>query len=158
SANATRESFFKLQRAYVPNPITSVQAQFPDLTERTISVLGQMNGASFTLLDLLKGYGKPLELAHAYWIYRRLLLTIAMAQMRGYVHAAVTPDHLLIYPEAHGLILIDWCNACRLNGERIRFIDPRFETWYPPEVFQKQPVNLTTDLYMAGKVFYAMAS
>ena len=33
------------------------------------------------------------------------------AHINGVIHGAVLPEHLLIHPEFHGLVLIDWTCA-----------------------------------------------
>ena len=42
------------------------------------------------------------------WIWRRLLLALGHAHDRDVIHGAVLPTHVLIHPEAHGLLLVDW--------------------------------------------------
>jgi hypothetical protein len=150
SSHPDREQFYKVQRMYLPKPITTLTAQFPDLTEKCISVLGRTSGEAYLATNLVRRFGGQVDRVHAYWIYRRLLLTLLMTQMRGLAHTAITPDHLLVYPE-HGLVLLDWCGASRLDQEPVRQLDPTYKAFYPPEVFAKEPVNITTDLYQAGK-------
>ena len=47
----------------------------------------------------------------AAWMWRRLLVALGWAHRAGVVHGAVLPEHVLIQPEEHGLVLVDWCYA-----------------------------------------------
>lgn len=158
SHNPARESFFDSHRIYFPKPYGVVVVQAGNLVQKEISVLGRQPGTVYTALELRKRFGGAIEPFHVYWIYRRILLTILMTQMRGFVHGALTPDHLLVYPAEHGFVLLGWCGATKVGQERIRRIDPTYKEYYPAEVFAKEPVNLTTDLYMAGKLVQYLLS
>ena len=52
------------------------------------------------------------------WIWRRLLGVLGFVHGNGFVHAAVVPDHVLIEPKEHKLVLVDWCCAAPWRGER----------------------------------------
>ena len=42
-------------------------------------------------------------------MWRRLLVAIGAAHRAGVIHGAVLPEHVLIHPAEHGLVLVDWC-------------------------------------------------
>ena len=44
-------------------------------------------------------------------MWRRLLTALGWAHRARLVHGAVFPEHVLIHPELHGLVLVDWCYA-----------------------------------------------
>ena len=102
----------------------------------------------YTLREVRERYPDGVHPKDAAWMLRRLLMAIGYAHLSGYVHGAVLPEHVLIHPELHGLILIDWKYAAAVGSPmRAR---PKVEAgWYPPEVAAKAPVGPGTDIFMA---------
>lgn len=91
---------------------------------------------------------------HGVWIFRRLLMALAFAHDQGLVHGAVVPSHVLIGPQDHAVILIDWCYSQVIDEESetnfIKAVVPMYKALYAPEVFDKTPASAATDLYMAA--------
>lgn len=46
----------------------------------------------------------------AAWIRRRLLVALELAHGAGLAHGSLSPRHILIHPELHGLMLVGWCH------------------------------------------------
>lgn len=93
----------------------------------------------------------PLDMA---WMWRRLLTVLGLANASNVVHGAVFPDHVLIQPEQHGLVLVDWCYATvdpRTSGARIKAIATDYKSWYPKEVFSKDHPLPGLDIYLGAK-------
>ena len=69
------------------------------------------------------------------------------------VHAAVLPCYVLIEPKDHKLALTGWSFATRSNPvpETLKAISLSYESWYPPEVFQKAPPTPALDLCLAAR-------
>ena len=87
------------------------------------------------------------------WIWRRLLLTVSLAQDAGIVHGAVLPEHVLVDVVHHGLVLQNWCFSVRV-GEVIKAVVPvyRRQGWYDSDgVLGKKPTTLGTDLDLVAK-------
>ncbi len=151
-----REKVFEVQRMYVPRPISAFSVAGPNNTKHRANIMSVPNWPCYTLETLLRDkFPGGIEPRHCYWIYRRLLLTLWMAHLKGYVHGAVTPDHVLVYPEQHGLELLDWTCAVK-TGEKIRAYDPKWKAFHAPEVFKRGPTTPSTDLYAAGKTMLFM--
>jgi hypothetical protein len=153
-----REAFFHVQRAYVPAYDGGFQLRGAGSTRYRGALLSIPEGRAFTLQELReKKFPAGIEPKHVWWIYRRLLLTLWMGHLHGYVHGAVTPDHVLVYPKEHGLVLLDWTCYAEYKKERITAIDPRWSEFIPPEVFDKKNPTPATDLFMAtATAFYAL--
>ena len=81
----------------------------------------------------------------------RLLVAIGFAHRAGVIHAAVVPDHVLIHPAEHGLVLIDWCYAITEPDEPVAAVPARYADWYPPEVRRRQPPGQDLDLWLAAR-------
>ncbi|WP_007515553.1 hypothetical protein [Pseudofrankia saprophytica] len=75
---------------------------------RRANVLGRLDGF-VTLAQVRAAYPGGLDPRDAVWMWRRLLVVIGYAHRAGVAHGAVLPDHVLIHPEQHGLVLVDWC-------------------------------------------------
>jgi hypothetical protein len=57
------------------------------------------------------------------------------ATTAGLVHGAVLPEHVLIQPDEHGLVLIDWCYSVPLTPSTpLRAPVTARAGLYPPEV------------------------
>ncbi|WP_328341413.1 serine/threonine protein kinase [Micromonospora sp. NBC_00421] len=76
--------------------------------ERRITVLAAVPGLH-DLDAVRRAYPDGLDARDAAWIWRRLLVALGLAHRAGVVHGAVLPRHVLIEPEAHGVVLVDWC-------------------------------------------------
>ena len=111
----------------------------------------------FVSLAYIKEYAYPdgIDIRDAAWMYRRLLVALGFAHNAGVIHGAVLPEHILIHPEKHGLVLIDWCYSTRLHRQGLeRWVEKRRD-FYAPEALwagKKPPVAMReTDIYMATK-------
>lgn len=95
-----------------------------------------------------------LDPCHGAWMFRRLMMALGYAHEQGLVHGAVTPDNVLIEPENHALVLVDWCYSVVIDDESktnfIKAVVPMYKQLYAPEVFDKKPASAATDLYMAA--------
>lgn len=106
----------------------------------------------YSLTEVKDAYPDGVDVKDMAWMYRRILTPLGYAHQTGYMHAAVLPQHVLIHPEKHGLILIDWTHSIALDYEpddvqRV-FQVPGFEKWYPPE-WDTEDAGTELDLYMA---------
>jgi hypothetical protein len=86
------------------------------------------------------------------WMWRRVLTALGFAHINGLIHGALLPSNIWIQPEQHGLMLMNWFQAVRVDtGEPISNIDPDFKTWYPPEVASHETPLFGTDISMSAK-------
>jgi serine/threonine protein kinase len=99
--------------------------------------------------------GLPLE--HLVWIMERSLSVLGYAHSQGVLHANVEPAHLLVRPQDHNVILLDWSCAVvepARTGEGFRYLN---EGWSAPEVSRRQPPLPAADLYALGRVMIWLA-
>jgi len=75
---------------------------------RRANVLGRLDGF-VPLSRVHAAYPGGVDPRDAAWMWRRLLVAIGYAHRAGVAHGAVLPDHVLIHPDDHGLVLVDWC-------------------------------------------------
>lgn len=116
---------------------------------RRVNVI-EFRSGYVSLVDVMSAYPQGVGNAHFIWIFKRLLTILDFVHQSGVVHAAVLPEHVLVNPTTHGLMLVDWCFALP-EGKIVEIIPSDRKSWYPPEVFAKQPVTPALDLYMAAR-------
>lgn len=143
--------FFAKQRVYTPRPLARFAILDAERRQRSGLVLGAPDGRCFSGKELREQkFPRGIEPKHVWWIWRRLLLTLWMAHLRGTIHGAVTPDHVLVYPEQHGLVLLDWSASAERDKEPVLLADPQWKALQPPELFEKVPAAVPSDLYQAA--------
>lgn len=106
----------------------------------------------YSLAEVRKANGRldPRDFA---WMFRRLLMILGAAHRAQVVHGAVVADNVLIHPEKHGLILLDWCYSTEY-GQPMRALVTDGE--FPLELEAGKPVDGRLDIFMAGKLLNEM--
>lgn len=148
---------------YVPRLADSFRHR--DLTtgaQRQVNVVAAAPGLH-SLIEVRQAYPDGVDARDAAWMWRRLLVALGFAHRAGLVHGAVLPGHVLIEPEGHGVVLVDWCysavsdghlvagGAHGIGGEPIPAIVTSYADWYPPEVEQRHEPGPGTDIAMASR-------
>jgi hypothetical protein len=135
-------------RAYAPRLIESFTHEDPATgVRRTANVLARQRGF-VSLAEVARAYPQGVDPRDAAWMWRRLLVGLGWAHRAGIVHGAVLPEHVLVHPAEHGLVLVDWCYAVG-PGERLAAIVAAHEADYPPEIPE---TSAATDIYMATRL------
>jgi serine/threonine protein kinase len=143
-----RDKGSRRHQLFVSELIDSFRQRDEHSVDRHVNVLKPLPGF-YTLTEVAKTYYPrgvaPEDVA---WIFKRVLVALGFAADNGIVHGAVTPDHIMIHPEMHGLVLVDWSYSVETDHP-IRAIVPKWREFYPAEVFAKKNVNAGLDTYMA---------
>jgi hypothetical protein len=135
-------------RAYLPELVDSYALEDPATgARRRVNVLRRLAGF-VSLADVARAYPGGVDPRDVAWMWRRLLVAIGLAHRAGLVHGAVLPEHVLIEPAQHGLVLVDWCYAVE-SGQKVPALVGRHRDRYPPEVPAKEPATSATDIYLA---------
>ena len=129
-------------RAYAPRLIESYRHEDDRRRRRQVNVLERLDG--FVPLSAI-GTRDPRDIA---WIWRRLLVGLGWAHRAGVVHGAVFEEHVLIHPEQHGVVLVDWC----YSSAPVQAIVKRHKDDYPPEVVKHRTATPATDIHLATKL------
>lgn len=137
---------------YLPQPQETVKAK-SDINTR-INVFTYEPGG-FTLEQVHNKYPGGLDGKHIAWVFKRLLTVIGYAHTKKWIHNAVLPPHVMIFPGTHGLQLLDWKTASQSGP--MKLISGRYRDWYPPEVTKKEDTGPGTDIYMAAKCMIYLA-
>jgi serine/threonine protein kinase len=109
-----------------------------------------------TLSEVRAAYPQGLPWRDAAWIMLRLLVAVGYGHANGFVHAAVLPEHVLIEPDEHGLVLIDWTHAVEpgvAGREQATNLKQQgaADGWYPDEISLSGAPRPASDVYMAGR-------
>lgn len=105
----------------------------------------------YTLTQVREHYPGGVSAKDAAWMFRRLLMALGFTHQMGIVHGAVLPEHVLIEPDLHGLVLIDWKHSVPVGGV-MTAIPSGHQEFYPDEVMSKEPATAATDIFMAAQV------
>lgn len=120
-------------------------------TERRVNVTVGRPTGWYSLAEVHDAYWRGLHPKDAAWMWRRVLTVLGAAHACGLVHGAVVPENILILPEKHGLMLVNWCYSVPMNTA-VRAIPKGSHAFMPPEVLAKEPATQATDIYVASKV------
>lgn len=108
----------------------------------------------YSLKEVREHYHSGVEPADMAWMWRRVLVILGFAHKNYIIHGAILPTHILIEPDLHGLVLIDWAYAVHnppTSGERISAISSPYEAWYPEDVFKREQATPGLDIFMAAR-------
>lgn len=141
---------------YVPALIGRQLHQDPATgIQRRANVLGRLDGF-VTLAGVQGAFPGGLDARDAAWMWRRLLVALGFAHRAGVIHAAVVPEHVLIHPARHGLVLVDWCYAITSPGGLAAALPARYAGWYPAEVRDHRPAGPDLDIWLATRCMTAL--
>ena len=134
---------------YVPRLVDSFAHRDADTgAERRVNVIATAPGLH-SLVEVRRAYPDGLDARDVAWMWRRLLVALGLAHRAGVVHGAVLPPHVLIEPDAHGVVLVDWCFSTEPGGV-VPAMVPDYQDWYPAEVTDRRPCGPGTDIAMAA--------
>ena len=138
-------------QAYFPEPVRAQRRRDPDSgVDHRANVIGQLTGFR-SLAEVRAAFPAGIDPQDAAWMWRRLLVAIGAAHRAGLIHGAVLPDHVMVHPAEHGLVLVDWCYSCPAPASRVRAVVRRYLDWYPPEVLSGQPAGPDLDIWLATR-------
>lgn len=146
--------------AYLPHLIETFHYRDSDMSgSRVVNVLAYDDeisspSALYSLKQVRQHCRDGIDPRDMAWMWRRTLMVLGFAHQQQVIHGAVLPTHILIQPELHGLVLIDWAYAVQdpqTTGRHIRAISAEYEGWYPKEVWDKAAPMPGLDLFMAAK-------
>jgi len=142
---------------YVPRLFESFEHRDPATGERrTANAMSALDGFH-SLAEVRAAHPGGLDPRDAAWMWRRLLVGLGFAHRAVVLHGAVLPEHVLIHPGKHGVVLVDWCYSvpgcyARVDSSgRVPAMVNRYADWYPPEVPGRWQASAATDIYMATR-------
>ena len=137
--------------AYFPRLIEAQRRQDPRTgVQRRANVIGRLTGFR-SLAEVRAAFPRGLDPRDAAWMWRRLLVAIGAAHRAGLIHCAVLPEHVLIHPGEHGLVLVDWCYSGPAPDGPVPAVVKRYLPWYPPEVITERRAGPDLDIWLATR-------
>ena len=149
-----------LKKMYESKDIKNFGKCLPKLID-TIKVNGKLANIfeyapkTFTLEQVLQAYPDGLDGKTVAWMWRRMLEVVSWAHGMNIVHGAIIPSNILIRPEDHGLILLDWCYSVPMRSNGRAYVE-KYKDFFPPELFRKMPLDGGADLYMIAMCVKAL--
>src|SRR6185437_2541482 len=139
------------QRAFFPRLVQARRQRDPRSgAERQANVLDQFDGFR-TLAQVRSAFPDGVDPKDAAWMWRRLLVAVGAAHRAGVIHGAVLPEHVMIHPAEHGLVLVDWCYSSTGVVGRLPAIVARYRDWYPGEVLAGHLAGPDVDIWLATR-------
>jgi hypothetical protein len=145
---------------FLPRPVASVNyMQTNGEPARSASVLSYHEGIAgpddlYTLEEVRAAHPAGVDARDMAWMWRRLLSILGFVHAQRLVHGNVTPDHVLIEPAGHRLLLIGWCGAVSFGSAPV-LMPQRWRDWGKWGV----DASATTDLSSAARTMsYLMGS
>lgn len=122
--------------------------------DRRAIVLEKTEGL-YSLREVLDAFPQGLDPRDLAWMARRLWVALGAAHVAGVAHGAVFPEHVLIHPEQHGLVLIDWCYAKEFDQKLTHGV-PKYKDlgWYGSRF--DQPLDHRVDVRQASHTLELM--
>jgi hypothetical protein len=138
-------------RAYFPELVEAQRRQDPRSgVQRRANVIGQLAGFR-SLAEVRAVFPRGVDPRDAAWMWRRLLVAVGAAHRAGLIHGAVLPEHVMIHPGQHGLVLVDWCYSCPAPDGQVRALVKRYLSWYPPELRTGHAAGPDVDIWLATR-------
>jgi hypothetical protein len=138
-----------------PEVIDSVTTTDAAGVKRAVNILKHEPGL-VTLSTVMAKFNGAVDMRDLAWMASRTLVAMGLAHRYNVIHCAITPDHIIVHPETHQGVLIDWCYAV-MAGNPAKAVSPKWEKLYPPEVKLKKSLGASTDTYMWASTFVEAA-
>jgi serine/threonine protein kinase len=127
--------------------------------ERSALVLRHASGFTHSLADLRNSYPEGIDPRHAVWMWRRMLETLGWVHRAGFAHGALVPRHFLVHARDHGIRVIGWSCATRLDPtEPLPAMIENGGIDYPEGVRESRQATRATDIAMSARsIRYVLA-
>ena len=137
---------------YLPNLVDTFVYQSSGMDRKTL--VFEKDSGWYSLEDVHKAYPDGIDPKDMAWMWRRLLVVLGFSHGNRVIHGAMLPRNVLILPDEHGLMLVNWHHAVRdplISGEYMRIVDHEYRSWYPHEVLKTGIPSFGTDIQMSAK-------
>jgi hypothetical protein len=139
----------------IPQPIIHGDITAGSLAGRRVSIFRWASGFHHTFDEVIRAYPQGVPLRASIWIWRRILEVLSFIHASGMAHGAVLPAHLLIQEKEHGVRLVGYNLAGRLN-EKLRTVSHEYESFYPKPAQSWSTLTAQLDLAMSARCIAAI--
>jgi len=113
---------------------------------RRVNIFRWISGFKHTFEDVMQAYPQGMPHRASIWIWRRILETLSFIHASGMAHGAVTPSHLLVQENEHGVRLVGYGASGRI-GEKLQTPSKTYASFYAHA--GRAPLTLSPQLDLA---------
>jgi hypothetical protein len=139
----------------LPQPILHGDAAAGLFAGERVSIFRWASGFQHTFAEVIQAYPQGIPPRASIWIWRRILEVLSFIHASGMAHGSVLPAHLLIQENEHGVRLVGYGCAGRLNT-KLRSISPGAESYYPQPAGSSRALTPQLDLAMSARCVTAI--
>lgn len=141
--------------ALLPQPISHGEISPGLFAGKRVSIFRRISGFKHTLEDVIRAYPQGIPPRASIWMWRRILEVLSFVHASGMVHGAVTPAHLLIQENEHGMRLVGYgCSG--KTGPKLHSISRDFEAFYPGSTPSQLTLTPQLDIIMSARCISAV--
>ncbi len=139
-------------RRRLPDPVRRGKVVAAGGADRRGVVFRARSGFVDTFDDVARAYPEGVDGRHAVWMWRRILEVLSWVHRAGWAHGAVLPQHLVVHARDHGVMLVGWSCAARLDaGAPLPVVSHASRAYYAPALLDGAPPTAATDLTMSAR-------
>lgn len=119
---------------------------------RPASVFRWRSGFLHTLDEVAQHHPEGVDGRTAVWMWKRTLELLGFLHRSGWVHGAVLPQHLLIHPRDHGVVLVGFSSATRIAARApLPAVSADNRVYYPSTLWDGAPPTPASDIAMSAR-------
>lgn len=104
-----------------------------------------------TAEDVMDRYPAGIDATAATWIWRRVLELLMGLHESGYVHGALLPPHLLVHARDHGVLVVGYSMAQKIDTEPLLAIVENYAALYPKTLRDGAVLGVEHDLMILAR-------
>lgn len=139
----------------IPQPILHGAITAGAFAGRRISIFRWASGFRHTFDEVIQAYPQGIPPQASIWVWRRILEILSFVHASGMAHGSISPAHLLVQENDHGVRLVGYSFAGRLNG-KLRTIPQRYAAFYPGPAQSRSVLTTQLDLAMSARCIAAI--
>jgi len=120
-----------------------------------VSVFRWESGFHYTFDEVIRVYPQGIPPQASIWVWRRILEVLSFIHASGMAHGAILPAHLLIQEGEHGVRLVGYGHAGRLN-EKLVMPSQEARAFYPQSAKSWSMLTAELDLVMSARCIVAL--
>jgi hypothetical protein len=126
----------------------------PDGLARKASVFRWRSGFQHTLEEVFDAHPHGIDPRTAVWMWKRVLELLGWVHKSGWIHGAILPQHVLVHPRDHGVVLAGWSCASRAGtSDRLPATSAAARAFYPEDAWSSGTVSPAIDIAMTARCF-----
>jgi len=94
---------------------------------------------------------QKLEQVHVNWLFSRMFEFVLWLRQMNYAHLGLNPTTVLVVPETHGIIVINFYHMTTL-GKKVATVSAKYKMWYPTNLFMNKIATPDIDLELCKKI------